>query len=190
MLFPSKDQRDWNKWVEEQKPKVPKFKIGQLVRSKRSGNIYEIIDNSDIYNYCLKEISRPLPEYDLEDATPKTWDELKKLSIYDSCILKESIGSIASTNIDNTPIEKSAIALLKICQLIKVGYGSNVTKEEWETLEDIYVIEYYPYDDEIKIVKHSSLKAFSHIAFHNKEQAVEFLSYIENENLIKDYFMI
>ena len=24
MLFPSKDQRDWNKWVEEQKRKVPK----------------------------------------------------------------------------------------------------------------------------------------------------------------------
>lgn len=23
-VFPAKDQRDWNKWVEEQKPKVPK----------------------------------------------------------------------------------------------------------------------------------------------------------------------
>lgn len=23
MLFPSKDQRDWNKWIEEHKPKVP-----------------------------------------------------------------------------------------------------------------------------------------------------------------------
>lgn len=24
MLFPSKNRRDWNKWIEEQKPKVPK----------------------------------------------------------------------------------------------------------------------------------------------------------------------
>lgn len=35
LLFPSKDQRDWNKWLEEQNPKVPKT-WSEIVVNKHS----------------------------------------------------------------------------------------------------------------------------------------------------------
>lgn len=48
--------------------KESKFKVGQLVRSKRSNIIYEIIDNTDIYNYRFKGTKCSLPEYALEEV--------------------------------------------------------------------------------------------------------------------------
>lgn len=187
LIFPSKDQRDWNKWIEEQKPRVPKFKIGQFVRSKRSGKIYEIVDNSDIYNYSLKETPCTLPEYDLEDVTPKTWSE------YINCP-KCEITSTVSLSLNgndylenDSAIEKSALALLKIHQLIEVGYGGNITNDEWNNPK----ISKYVVICRGKIIEEiiCALQREA-IAFHTEEQRREFLKYPENIRLVKDYYMI
>ena len=138
LFFPSKDQRDWNKWIEEQKNKVP-----------------------------------------------KTWSELVKRQEFQSWYV-DIDGYRCSTAGDS--IEKSAIALLKIHQLIEVGYGGNVTYEEWDKNYTCFVI---CYDTMLKrFVIGRCVSNIRHIAFHTEEQAKEFLSKPENVQLLKDYFMI
>lgn len=136
MLFPSKDQRNWNKWVEEQKSKVPKTW------------------NEMTSKYCNVEV----------------WQHISHMDY-------------GSTE----PIVKSALALLKIHQLIEAGYGGNLSNEELGS-EDIYYISYYIPNKELLVTDGGLYK--SHIAFHTEKQATEFLSYPENVQLLKDYFMI
>lgn len=144
VIFPSKDQRDWNKWIEEQKSKVP-----------------------------------------------KTWSELEKQPICDSYILGKSLGEVEFTKKGVTPIEKSALALLKIHQLIEVGYGGNVTFEEWDIQNIKYTICPFHYTTHyFDIITTTYYPDKCHIAFHTMEQAEEFLKYPENVQLLKDYFMI
>lgn len=142
VLFPSKEQQDWNKWVEEQK-------------SKKS----------------------------------KTWSELveqEKAHFYEAnlCDCNELID-------EYSPIEKSALALLKIHQLIEVGYGGNVTNDEWVNdikENNLWSVYFDYYDNEFYPI--FTAGHFTHVAFHTKEQAEEFLSYPENIQLLKDYFML
>lgn len=97
------------------------------------------------------------------------------------------------SNIDYEPTEpivKSAIALLKIHQLIEVSYGGNVINDEWIDRDITKYFISFGNDNIIGIEKTILSEEFSHIAFHTKEQAEEFLSYPENIELLKDYFMI
>lgn len=133
-VFPSKDQRDWIKWDEENNHK-----------------------------------------------TPKTWSELIK-------IIGDNWNIYVYEENAKSPIEKSALALLKIHQLIEVGYGGNVTDEEWKNNDTKYAIVLFKDEKDFSI--DNRLHLFSHITFHTKEQAEEFLSYPENVQLLKDYFMM
>ena len=148
MLFPSKDQRDWNKWTEAQKPKIPKTW-------------------NDLINSHLTEESYCTIGFEINK---------NNLNLFEEC--------------GNTFIEKSALALLKIHQLIEVGYGGNVTIEEWNTMKDIYQIDYEVHSNTIRISNSVCMRFFTPIAFHTQEQAKVFLSYPENVELLKDYFMI
>lgn len=142
LIFPSKDQRDWNKWLEEQKSKVPKT-----------------------WSEFVEKDNRAIT-YNLE----ATYNEYQP-----HCT-------------SYTPIEKSALTLLKIHQLIEVGYGGNPsTKEKINRDNSLYEIS-IDSDGELT-VEYLALPT-NHIAFRTKEQAEEFLSYLENIQLLKDYFMI
>lgn len=134
MIFPSKSQRDWNKWDKENNLKVP----------KTWNNITEC--NVEVWQY----ISRM--NYGLVE-----------------------------------PIVKSALALLKIHQLIEVGYGGNVTNEEWENAFELKYVISCTADKSFPI---HATNCIHTIAFHTEEQAKEFLKYTENVQLLKDYFMI
>ena len=141
LLFPSKDQRNWNKWDKENNKK-----------------------------------------------TPKTWSELIKIKdIFTECAeICSNGGEDKSKTFMNTPIKKAALALLKIHQLIEVGYGGNITNGEWNDGKRKYVITYAEY----RFVINIALVTKHHIAFHTQEQAEEFLKYPENVQLLKDYFMV
>ena len=143
MLFPSENQRDWNKWVEEQNPKVPKT--------------WSDLERLDEITECGAEI--------VQTFNNRWWDSTK----------------------GNTPIEKSVLALLKIHQLIEVGYGGNVTNEEWEEAFELKYVISCTADKSLPI---HATNCIHTIAFHTKEQAEEFLKYTENVELVKDYFMI
>lgn len=150
ILFPSKNQRDWNKWIEENKskhkPKIPKTWSDTLFNP--GFIVYELsyIDNDKDY-------------------------------------------VLTSTGI--SPIEKSALALLKIHQLIEVGYGGNITHDEWVNdikESNLWSVYFDYYDNEFYPI--FTAGHFTHVAFHTKEQAEEFLKYPENIQLLKDYFII
>lgn len=143
IVFPFKDQRDWNKWIEEQEPKVP-----------------------------------------------KTWSELVKQNKCESYILGKGFGEVDFTSKGRTSIEKSALALLKIHQLIEHGYGGNVTKVEWTDREITKYFISFDNDGDFGIEKTILSEEFSHIAFHTGKQAKEFLKYPENVQLLKDYFIL
>lgn len=146
-IFPSKKQRDWNKWLEEQKPKGP-----------------------------------------------KTWSQyIKNNTIRPYAALRNTKGY--NIPVDDSPIEKSALALLKIHQLIEVGYGGYPTKEDYDKAnhEKLWTVRIYKTDDNDFIFGASPLdgECFkNNIAFHTIEQTNEFISYPENIQLLKDYFMI
>lgn len=143
VIFPSKDQRDWNKWIAEQSPRVP-----------------------------------------------KTWSDLVKANKVSSTTVQTSCDEKGdcSDTLSDSPIEKSALALLKIHQLIKVGYGGNVTTEDWKNDEWKYCIVYYVKESKFIVEKCYNNKQI--IVFHTKEQSEEFLNYPENVQLLKDYFMV
>lgn len=139
LVFPSKDQRDWNKWDKE------------------------------------------------NNKTSKTWSKLCKQDNRQVC-RGECIGvsTFQITTYCPTSILKSALALLKIHQLIEVSYGGNVSRKCWQnkvtytiTPEDIYT-------KDITSNPESNIGPI----FHTKEQAKEFLSYEENIQLLKDYYQI
>lgn len=81
------------------------------------------------------------------------------------------------------------IATLQIAKLIELGYGGMITDEEWKNVNiKKYSILYRPYTKELFIKDIWNEKCF--ISFHHKQQAEEFMSYPENIELIKQYFMI
>lgn len=148
-VFPSKDQRDWNKWIEEQKPKIP-----------------------------------------------KTWNEIvidKYSPVFDICLRPVHNGNYQNYHYEitygNSSIEKSALALFKIHQLIEVGYGGNVINEDYINNEWKYTIIYSSSSCKLEIIETCHYR-YNNIAFHTEEQAKEFLSKSENVQLLKDYFMI
>lgn len=145
MIFPSKEERDWNKWYENWK----------------------------------------------KEHTPKTWNELYPSE--DIFIINQkfnkcgSFNAITAPTITMSPKEKSAIAYLKILYLIDKCYGGLISREDWNNPNvNKYCIECTDYQSVI----HHYIATINNIAFYSRKLAEEFLSYSENVQLIKDYYMI
>lgn len=143
-LFPSEDQRDWNIWLEEQKPEVPKT-----------------------WSEFVEKDNRAIT-YNLE----ATYNEYQPHST------------------SYTPIEKSALALLKIHQLIEAGYGGVASATEASVNNKLCYFSYDYTTNEFEVTPLTSRITSQFILFHTKEQAKEFLKYPENIQLLRDYFMI
>ena len=79
---------------------------------------------------------------------------------------------------------KSALALAQISQLMPY-YGGEITDEEWKKDNYKYAIEV----SNGKIYE-SWCKTKHLIAFHTKGQLQKFLSFPENVQLVKDFYMI
>ena len=148
---------------------------------------YHGLDNDGNMSLFPSKDQRDWHKWDKENnhKTPKTWSELVRSGRGDiigvNCFYTHSPGTLYKS-----PIEKAAIAFIKIHQLIKVGYGGNVTNEEWNNHEIKYVINYA----NNTFVINSVVTTRNHLAFHTLEQAEEFLSYVENLQLLKDYYMV
>lgn len=120
--------------------------------------------------------------------TPKIWSELVKNRV-DKLGVTCDYGNVdCSFTEKDTPIEKSALALLKIHQLIEIGYGGNVTEEEWKDDNWKYSITCDGKNKCFEVIRVCWQKYI--ISFHTKEQTEEFLSYPENVQLLRDYFQI
>lgn len=79
------------------------------------------------------------------------------------------------------------MAMYKIVALIELGYGGMVTDEEWRN-EDINKFSIVCEENRLSIDCLPEERHF--ISFHYVQQAEEFMSYPENVELIKRYYMI
>lgn len=80
---------------------------------------------------------------------------------------------------------KSALALAQISQLMPY-YGGEITDEEWKNNKRKFTI--VAYNGEIKPFTHVNNKVL--IAFHTEQQRTEFMSFPENVQLVKDFYMV
>lgn len=113
--------------------------------------------------------------YILEDSTIKELDPF----YHNMRAMREN------TNVFiNRKYAKSALALAQISQLMPY-YGGEITDEEWEKDNYKYAIEV----SNGKIYE-SWCKTKHLIAFHTKGQLQKFLSFSENVQLVKDFYMI
>ena len=69
--------------------------------------------------------------------------------------------------------------------------GGNVTHDEWVNdikESNLWSVYFDYYDNEFYPI--FTAGHFTHVAFHTKEQAEEFLKYPENVQLLKNYFIL
>ena len=112
---------------------------------------------------------------------PKTWDEY--LTCYEEDDDEPTLWFGADIVRDN--VGDACIALFKIYQLIEVGYGGNVSEISYHTAGitpelNIEIAE--EFDEDFRL--------FKPFIFKNSQLAKEFLSYPENIQLLKDFYMI
>lgn len=122
------------------------------------------------------------------DKEAKIWSDLEYCNVEVFAAIKqlESNGPVE-------PICKSALALLKINELIEAGYGGVPSYEEKLNGKTYYVMTVF--EDEntgepIFDVWFSNPVHTEIFCFHTEEQAKEFLKHPENIQLLKDYYMM
>ena len=103
-IFPSKDQRDWSKFVAPWYKKElikPKFKVGDIIRHKGADKGDDVYEINKVYNdsYSVFGSSRPLymKYQDVYELVPNKFDP-KSLKPFDKVIAKKD--SEDSWNID------------------------------------------------------------------------------------------
>lgn len=117
----------------------------------------------------------------------RTWDDLaeagKAKRVYSIVANREGLSSTFS----GSPVERKALAMLKIAQLIDVAYGGLVSSQEqiWGRSR-FYFIEADKARLGVSVCSGTIVPDI--LAFRTKEQAKDFLKY--NEDLIKDYYML
>lgn len=80
---------------------------------------------------------------------------------------------------------KAALALAQISQLMPY-YGGEITDEEWKNNKRKFTI--VAYNGEIKPFTNVNNKVL--IAFHTEQQRTEFMSFPENVQLVKDFYIV
>lgn len=122
-----------------------------------------------------------------------TWKDIKDVKGY-YIDFGSSIAKIDSNRVENQnknifiskKYAKAALALAQISQLMPY-YDGEITNEEWldKKIPKFTLVEW---DGEI--VEHVSYMRKEFISFHTKEQMEKFMSFPENVQLVKDYYMI
>ena len=121
----------------------------------------------------------------------RIWADVEKLKDNqvehnDMSMLIKQCGSIYYEHIPDKVVRK-AVATLKIYKLIELGYGGNITEKEWMSdYENIYSV----FSDAEGVVREIDGCGFKHfVSFHTPEQREEFMSYPENRELVKEYYI-
>lgn len=158
-------------------PKEEKEKLCQDYSEAYDAETRVILD--DIFG---KENLQPKPEI-------KTWKDVEFNINEHYCKLDLALGAILPTSKDDK-LRLKIKATYKIAKLIELGYGGMVTEEEWRDLSTLKHIVYCTSNNN-KLCIQSQFTSFKRfIAFHTRQQAAEFMSHLENVELIKQYNMI
>ena len=143
---------------------------------------YEIDEENSTFS-CIKFKKRP---------EVNIWEDINYLTgctiSFDSslCALGKTRNKRDNVNIFRLKKHaKAALALAQISQLMPY-YGGEITDKEWKNNKRKFTI--VAYNGEIKPFTHVNDKVL--IAFHTEQQRTEFMSFPENVQLVKDFYMV
>lgn len=148
----------------------------------------EIAKTNPYFEGKISNMEELFGKENLQPNKIKTWEDVEK----------HNLKTYGNENIElfyfnefawESQYIRHCIAALKISKLIELGYGGMVTEEEWKengSDKGFYYLWATP-EGEIEC---TLIYAVEFIAFHSEELAKEFMSYPENLQLIKDYYMI
>lgn len=117
------------------------------------------------------------------------WADIEHMSgvyIDDTCYIEEIEGIRVDTYSNVFIYAKAALAMAQFSQLIPY-YGGEVTNEEWLSP---YKFKYVILCRQGKLEPASATIIAYPLAFHTKEQLDRFMSFPENIQLAKDFYMI
>ena len=120
------------------------------------------------------------------DIKIKTWKDIEKIYPH----FKDDIDKLERNVLYiSDRLREKLIATYKIEKLIEHAYGGKITSEEWRNRDKV---KYYIADDEydefdIYSTYNKNLTDF--ICFHTRQQAIDFLFYPENRQLVKQYYI-
>lgn len=180
-----KEQQDklWNELsIESQKFIIEKYEKASITIPKEQYELGVLHTYEELYG--IHNLNPKL--------TPKTWEDIDDnvKNIIQVDILETAFKEILDININSrflrTNLSYKIIATIQISKLIDLGYGGQIKNEEWE---DCTIPKYCVFwdcsEDNWFIKEQRVTKSF--IAFHKEEQAIEFMSYIDNVELVKNY---
>lgn len=116
----------------------------------------------------------------------KTWEDVER----EHREYKKDVDVMGQTiGFAGPKIFPKLIATYKISKLIELGYGGMVMEEEWKdgNVEKASIV-YLPFKENFDLLYNSHRKEF--ITFHSKKQAEEFMSYPENVELVRQYYLL
>lgn len=124
------------------------------------------------------------PEYD-------EFDKTYSVSIFDEYVIVRNVVPCSKL------VQEKLEAAYRISKIIEFGYGGIITPDEWkmstsyisETAIWTIVCEYKTESKEPQLRIACNWTQPELVSFHTKKQAEEFLSYTENQKLIKKYYM-
>ena len=117
----------------------------------------------------------------------KNWQDIAEYYPEEAKGIMELQCEVACTIGVNEKIAAKIIATAKIAKIIEFGYGNMLTIKEWENEQ---LVKYNIENISGTIAYNDVTDNYSFISFHTDEQRDEFMSYPENVNLVKQYFMM
>lgn len=175
--------------------------LPQELRNKAKG-LYERMDDTDT-GFIRDFLDDLFGEENLKiEPQIRTWNDLVKAgkakrSYAGIGVQFSQCGMTYATIATLSKVEKKALAMLKIAQLIDVAYGGVVSSQEQERMNVFYYIGFDRGNliiaEEATYRDYRTFHVFhplrpTLLAFRIRKQAEDFLKY--NENLIKDYYML
>lgn len=161
---------------------------GQLVEQSKISMVNEI-------EVFPSNIQRDWGKWDKENNnSPKTWAEccedarVEQIAVTTDVIFDDNDKMIDNSDAVakegvNLSLAKSALAYLKISQIIEHGYGGVVEEISYHTAgitSNLNIVICEEFDEDFRLLKP--------LIFQNSQLANEFLSYEENKQLVKELY--
>lgn len=163
------------------------YKYRRFLVSK--GGLWNLYPSRELYTKYPFDGERAWKEWESKRfESVKTWEELVStqgvgLDIGEKAYLTIDRNEVTGYSFDS-PLSKSALALMKIRTLIDLSYGGNPPASN--KCNDLYffVYEYCGWS----VVEREG--CYDPVAFYTREQANEFLRHASNQQLLNEYYMI
>ena len=154
---------------------------------KEKENIKHIYNDHPEWEDVINALENEFGKHNLQpERGIKTWKDIEENNLIDET-LEEQLGALSYWNGKTKAICDKCSAALKIAKLIELGYGGMITDEEWNQVEDVPCV-LWDNATNTWTIRYSRNREF--ISFRSTSQAEEFMSYVENQRLIEQYYMV